>query len=98
VTLLTLCEFVWVLARGYGEGAGAILAGAGECWRRLTIIGRWRDMAGCTPRPDRRAERPCRVHRYIGQSNPYMDIDLAPVVDNEESAVISPQIIADNNA
>jgi hypothetical protein len=53
---------------------------------------------GLHPRPDRRAERPCRVHRYIGQSNPYMDIDLAPVVDNEESAVISPQIIADNNA
>lgn len=38
------------------------------------------------------------VHRYIGQWNPYMDIDLTPVADDEESAAIARQIIADNNA
>jgi hypothetical protein len=37
------------------------------------------------------------VHRWIGQWNPYMDIDLTPVVDDEECA-IGRQIVADNNA
>ena len=45
-----------------------------------------------------RASDLAAVHRYIGQWNPYMDIDLTPVVDDEESAAISRQIIADNNA
>jgi len=35
------------------------------------------------------------LHRVV---NPYRDIDLSPVVDDEESAAISRQIIADNNA
>jgi hypothetical protein len=38
------------------------------------------------------------MHRYIGQWNPYMDIDPTPVGDDEESAAIARQIIADNNA
>jgi Protein of unknown function (DUF3303) len=38
------------------------------------------------------------VHRWIGQWNPYMDIDITPVVDDEESAAIGRPIVADNNA
>jgi hypothetical protein len=38
------------------------------------------------------------VQRYIGQWNPHMDVDIAPVVDDEEAAAIGRQIVADNNA
>ena len=38
------------------------------------------------------------VHRWIGKWNPYLDVDLTPVVDDEESAAIARQIVADNNA
>ena len=38
------------------------------------------------------------LHRYTGRWNAYADIDLTPVVDDEESAAIGRQIVADNNA
>jgi hypothetical protein len=38
------------------------------------------------------------VQRYIGQWNPYLDCDIAPVLDDAELTAIGRQIIADNNA
>ena len=64
----------------------------------VRMIGRWLDMAGRTGVLIVESNDLAAVHRYIGQWNPYMDIDLTPVVDDEESAAISRQIIADNNA
>ena len=64
----------------------------------VKMIGRWLDMAGRTGVLIVESNDLAAVHRYIGQWNPYMDIDLTPVVDDEESAAISRQIIADNNA
>jgi hypothetical protein len=64
----------------------------------VKMIGRWIDMAGRTGVLIVESNDLAAVHRFIGQWNPYMDIDLTPVVDDEESAVISRQIIADNNA
>jgi hypothetical protein len=63
----------------------------------VKMIGRWLDMAGRTGVLIVESNDLAAVHRYIGQWNPYMDIDLTPVVDDEESAAISRQIIADNN-
>jgi Protein of unknown function (DUF3303) len=37
------------------------------------------------------------VQRWIGKWNPYLDVDLTPVVDDEESAAIARQLVADNN-
>jgi len=64
----------------------------------VKMIGRWLDMAGRTGVLIVESNDLSAVHRYIGQWNPYMDIDLTPVVDDEESAAISRQIIADHNA
>jgi hypothetical protein len=64
----------------------------------VKMIGRWLDMAGRTGVLIVESNDLAAVHRYIGQWNPHMDIDLTPVVDDEESAAISRQIIADNNA
>jgi hypothetical protein len=41
---------------------------------------------------------PAAVARYVGQWNPYMDIELSPVLDDEEAAAVGRQIVADNKA
>jgi hypothetical protein len=64
----------------------------------VKMIGRWIDMAGRTGVLIVESNDLAAVHRYVGLWNPYMDIDLTPVVDDEESAAIGRQIIADNNA
>ncbi len=37
------------------------------------------------------------VQRFIGRWNWYTDIDLAPVLDDEETAVVAKQILADHD-
>ena len=36
------------------------------------------------------------VQRYVGRWNPYIDIDLSPVIDDEEAAAGAKQTLADN--
>ena len=63
------------------------------------LLGRWHDMSGRTGVAIVESDDLAAVHRWIGQWNRYMDIDLTPVVvDDEESAAIGRQIVADNNA
>jgi hypothetical protein len=64
----------------------------------VKMIGRWLDMAGRTGVLIVESDDIAAVHRYVGTWNPYMDINLTPVVDDEDSAAISRHIIADNNA
>ena len=58
-------------------------ADAGEGVR---IIGRWHDLGGRTGVAILEAEDTAAVHVYLGQWNPHMDIDVTPVLDDEESA------------
>ncbi len=37
-------------------------------------------------------------HRYLGQWNPSMDLDIAPVLNDEETAAAAKSIVADNRA
>jgi hypothetical protein len=37
------------------------------------------------------------VQRYLGQWNPHMEIDLAPVLDDAEAAAVYRQILTANN-
>ena len=62
------------------------------------LLGRWHDMAGRTGVLIVESNDLAAVHRWIGKWNPYLDVDLTPVVDDEESAAIARQIVADNNA
>jgi Domain of unknown function (DUF3303) len=62
------------------------------------LLGRWHDMAGRTGVLIVESNDLAAVHRWLGQWNPYLDVDLTPVVDDEESAAIGQQIVADNNA
>ena len=64
----------------------------------VKIIGRWHDVAARTGVVVFESDDPAAVQRYLGLWNPYMEIGLTPVLDDEESTVVYRQIIAVNNA
>jgi hypothetical protein len=68
-------------------------AGAG-----VTIIGRWHDVSARTGVAIVESNDLAAVQRYSGRWNAFMDLDIAPVLDDEETAVVARQIVADNNA
>ena len=70
-------------------------ANAGE---GVKIIGRWHEMSARTGVAIFESDDLVAVQRYVGQWNAYMDIVLVPVLDDEESAAVARQIVADNNA
>ena len=64
----------------------------------VKIIGRWHDVAARTRVVIFESDDPAAVQRYLGLWNPYMEIDLRPVLDDAESTAVYRQIIAVNNA
>jgi len=38
------------------------------------------------------------LNRCLGQWNPFMDMDVAPVLDDEESAAVAKTVVADHGA
>jgi hypothetical protein len=63
----------------------------------VKIIGRWHDLAARTGVAILESNDVAAVQRYAGRWNPYMDLNIVPVVDDEESAAVTRQIVADNN-
>jgi hypothetical protein len=63
----------------------------------VKIIGRWHDVAARTGVAIFESNDLAAVQRYIGLWNPHMEIDLIPVLDDEEATTVCRQIIADNN-
>jgi hypothetical protein len=64
----------------------------------VKILGRWHDVASRTGVVIFEADDPAAVQRYLGLWNPYMEIDLTPVLDDGEATAVYRQIIADNKA
>ena len=64
----------------------------------VKIIGRWHDAAARTGVVIFESNDVAAVQRYIGHWNPYMEVDLTPVLDDEEATAVYQQIIANNNA
>ena len=58
-------------------------ANAGD---RVKIVGRWADMSVRAGVAIFESDDLAAVQRYAGQWNPYLDITLVPVHENEESA------------
>ena len=56
-------------------------ADAGE---GVKIIGRWHELTSRTGVAILEASDAAAVHRYLCQWNPHMDMDVAPVLDDEE--------------
>ena len=63
----------------------------------VKFIGRWHDMSSRTGVLIVESNDIVAVQRYVGKWNPHMEVDIAPVVDDEESAAIARQVVADNN-
>ena len=64
----------------------------------VRIIGRWFDSAARSGVAILESNDLAAVHRYLGLWNPYMDIDLVPVLDDAEATAVARHIVADNNA
>ena len=64
----------------------------------VKIIGRWHDTAARRGVGIFEATDLAALHRYLGQWNPVMDIDIAPVLDDEESAALAKSVVADHGA
>jgi len=62
----------------------------------IKILGRWHDLAARRGVAVLEATDLAAALRYAGQWNPHMDIDLVPVVDDEESAAVAKLIVAAN--
>jgi hypothetical protein len=83
------------LCKRWGSMSPQERANAGE---GVKIIGRWHEMSARTGVAIFESDDLVAVQRYVGQWNAYMDIVLVPVLDDEESAAVARQIVADNNA
>ena len=64
----------------------------------VKAIGRWHDVVGRKGVVIVESDSLAAVQRYMGKWNPYMGLQIAPVVGDEEAAVVLGQIAADNNA
>ena len=62
----------------------------------VKIIGRWHDLAGRQGVAIFQAADLARLNHYLGQWNPFMDMDVVPVLDDEESAKVAKGLVADH--
>jgi len=60
----------------------------------VKLIGRWHDMASRTGAGIFETTDASALSRYLGQWNPHMDLDVCPVLDDEESAEAGKAILA----
>ena len=82
----------WVMSKFLGLG---FRTNVGEGVR---IVGRWFDTAARTGVGIFESSDLAAVSRYIAQWNSHMEIDLVPVLDEEEVTAVAQQIVADSNA
>ena len=59
----------------------------------VKIIGRWHDVTARTGVVIFEASDLTAVQRYSLRWNPYMDLTIAPVVDDEEAAIVYRQLV-----
>jgi hypothetical protein len=64
----------------------------------VKIIGRWHDVSARSGFALVEGEDLIAVSRYSGRWNPYLDLEIVPVMDDAEATAVARQILADNNA
>lgn len=64
----------------------------------VKILGRWHDMSSRTGVAIIEASDSAAIARYLGQWNPHMDLDVSPVLDDEESAEAGKAILASHGS
>ena len=63
----------------------------------VKMIGRWHDTASRTGVAIMETTDLAALNRYLGQWNPFMDLDVSPVLDDEETAALAKDVLADHN-
>ena len=61
-------------------------------------LGCWHDLMGRKGVGLFEAADAAALHRYLGQCSPFMDIDIAPVLDDEETAAVARSVVADHRS
>jgi hypothetical protein len=64
----------------------------------VKMIGRWHDTGGRQGVGIFEATDLTALNRYLGQWNPFMEMDVVPVLDDEESAALAKSLVADHGA
>lgn len=62
----------------------------------VKIIGRWHDTAARGGVAIVEASDTGKLYRYLARWNPYMDMTVSPVLDDEESAALGKATLADH--
>ena len=63
----------------------------------VTMIGRWHDTNSRSGVAIMEPTDLAALNRYLGKWNPFMDLDVSPVLDDEETAALAKDILADHN-
>ena len=61
----------------------------------LVLIGRWHNPLDISGAAVLEATDAAALHRYLTRWAPLMDLDVVPVLDDEEGAVVAKQTLAD---
>lgn len=64
----------------------------------VKLIGRWHDLASRQGVLIAEATDSAALTHYLGHWNPYLDVTVAPVLDDEESAAVAKSILASHGA
>ena len=64
----------------------------------VKLIGRWHDTGGRTGVALFEFTDILALNRYLARWNPFMDLDVAPVVDDEEAAALARMTLEDHGA
>ena len=63
----------------------------------VTMIGRWHDTNSRSGVAIMETTDLAALNRYLGKWNPFMDLDVSPVLDDEETAALAKDVLADHN-
>ena len=63
----------------------------------VKMIGRWHETASKTGVAIMETTDLAALNRYLGKWNPFMDLDVSPVLDDEETAALAKDVLADHN-
>ena len=63
----------------------------------VKMIGRWHDTNSRSGVAIMETTDLAALNRYLGKWNPFMDLDVSPVLDDEETAALAKDVLADHN-
>jgi hypothetical protein len=81
------------IMKKWGSMTAAERADAGD---GVKIVGRWHDTASRTGVAIVETNDAPALQRYLGRWNPSMDLDIAPVLDDEETATLAQALVEDH--